>query len=505
MPGGSGHVTSNVAVDQSSCGIVPLDVELIVDRSGSMSAAGNATGGKTRIEWAHIAADGLVDQLDTHGGVGTGQRHHIGVSSYGGNPGSAGSATVNNALDGSGAASVKSSIDGLSGAGNTPLRQGMAVGASDMNAGARTTDFGLAVQHIIIILSDGRPNPDNTSASGGRPTAANITSFQAAADSVYSILIGVAGGTGANAIDPALMQSLVSGSGAYYQVTSGSDLPDVFSKIFQDIACPAHLTLVKHLAGDGNASATDWTLSAKSGDQVVLSGAGGASGDVPAGAYGLSESTGPANYDAGSWSCDGGKLDGSSVTLAAGESATCQITNTYNPPPPPIPGALVITKTLAGDLTGFAGGDFTFSVVCGDTTYDPITINLASGSKSAPAITDIPAGTECTVTETSKANPGAHASWDVVAVGQATISEDEQSTVTITNTRAYNPPSPTGSVGGETGKPHVTPPSTSTIGSSDGTTGSSPLLLIIGMAALMASILFATPRRVAVRIEKDER
>ena len=49
----------------------------------------------------------------------------------------------------------------------------------------------------------------------------------------------------------------------------------------------------------------------------------------PAGTYTLAESGGPAGYTAGAWSCTGGTLAGSSLVLAAGDSASCSITNTF--------------------------------------------------------------------------------------------------------------------------------------------------------------------------------
>ena len=46
-----------------------------------------------------------------------------------------------------------------------------------------------------------------------------------------------------------------------------------------------------------------------------------------AGSYVLSESDGPDGYTAGAWACDGGSLQGATLTLALGESATCAITS----------------------------------------------------------------------------------------------------------------------------------------------------------------------------------
>ena len=53
----------------------------------------------------------------------------------------------------------------------------------------------------------------------------------------------------------------------------------------------AHLTLAKTVVntGGGTAVATNWTLTASAGSTVVLSGAGGASGDLTAGTYTLAE------------------------------------------------------------------------------------------------------------------------------------------------------------------------------------------------------------------------
>ncbi|MCX6753448.1 MAG: hypothetical protein NTV03_00050, partial [Candidatus Nomurabacteria bacterium] len=92
------------------------------------------------------------------------------------------------------------------------------------------------------------------------------------------------------------------------------------------------LTLEKVVVG-GSYDATDWTLTATG--PTGFSGVGptvnnGASFD--AGTYNLSE-TGPTGYTASDWVCVGGTtVDGDTVSLALGESATCTITNTYIDP-----------------------------------------------------------------------------------------------------------------------------------------------------------------------------
>ena len=221
------------AVADTGCGIVPLDVELVIDRSGSMGEAQNASGTppQVRMYYAKAAAHDLVDTLNSEGGVGGSGRHHVGLSSFGND-----NATTNLALGTSSATSVGSAIDALNANGNTPLRQGMAAGAADMTAHKRTTADDLTVQHVIIFVSDGRPNPDSTGAGGARPTAQNISDFLGSADAVYSIAIGQ-GGSGSNAVDLPLMQSLAKPAANYYHVVNASDLQNVFSQITTDITC----------------------------------------------------------------------------------------------------------------------------------------------------------------------------------------------------------------------------------------------------------------------------
>lgn len=237
----------------AGCGLKPLDVELIIDRSGSMGETQWATGGHVRLYWAKQAADDLVDSLDATGGVGGGSNlHHVGLSKFGNS-----SASVDLALGTSSAGTVKSHIDALTSAGNTPLRQGMAAGAGDMNANGQATRSGLPVKHVIILLSDGRPNPDNTNLSGSRPTQANIDDFRASADVVYSIAVGE-GGTGLSQVDLGLMQDLAKPASAYRHVLDGNDLPSLFSDIFEEIACTPGIKIVK--------SADPDTLPAGGGD-----------------------------------------------------------------------------------------------------------------------------------------------------------------------------------------------------------------------------------------------
>ena len=107
------------------------------------------------------------------------------------------------------------------------------------------------------------------------------------------------------------------------------------------------LTLIKNVdnTGGGSADASAWTLEA-AGTSGGFSGNGAPATGIVATLgpntvtadvqYTLSESNGPANYSAGSWSCSidqGDAVVGNTITLQNGESGVCEITNTYNPEP----------------------------------------------------------------------------------------------------------------------------------------------------------------------------
>ncbi|HUO40119.1 MAG TPA: VWA domain-containing protein, partial [Mycobacterium sp.] len=234
-----------------ACGNIPLDVEIILDTSGSMGSNYSGSPSHTRLYWAQQAADQLVDQLQANGGVGSGGIHEVGLTTFSGT-----TSTVRLALGASDATTVKNAINATTASGNTPFKTGMATGAADLTAHKRTLVNGLTVKHVIIFLSDGRPNPDQsgrtglvaTNNSSERPTQANLDSFRAAADSIYSIAIGSGGGSGANLVDLGLMQLLAKSdgtSGGYYNVVDASLLPTLFSTIFQQIACTPSIAVSK--------------------------------------------------------------------------------------------------------------------------------------------------------------------------------------------------------------------------------------------------------------------
>jgi hypothetical protein len=247
----------------------------------------------------------------------------------------------------------------------------------------------------------------------------------------------------------------------------------------------------------------------------------------------------PAGYTAWvpSYSTDGGVT---SVTSTVPGAVTVTNTTTLIPPDQ---GNFQFSKTIGGNLTGWSGGQFPFTVTCGDNTPVSVTLTVgATGSAvSSQSFGPYDPGTSCSVTEGSLPAAGTYASWVnspsySPTSGSATIVSGQTVTVAVTNTRTYSPPivpravppvvppvvpvvqtptptssveaatsmpSPTGSVLSATSKPHVTPPTTATI---DSTTGGQPAssvwLVLLALAGLLGSILLLTPVPARARRER---
>jgi hypothetical protein len=134
------------------------------------------------------------------------------------------------------------------------------------------------------------------------------------------------------------------------------------------------LTLSKTVVNTngGTKVASDFTLSATATGQTTVSGTAGTSTTSLTGSYGptnivgnveytLSESGGGTAYTAGTWSCSGTGVTWSSstptkVTVAAGGSATCSITNTANIAAPSIASVMKWTLNDRLTLTGYRSG-----------------------------------------------------------------------------------------------------------------------------------------------------
>ena len=120
----------------------------------------------------------------------------------------------------------------------------------------------------------------------------------------------------------------------------------------------AQLTLVKEVVNDdgGTADPSDWILTADGPTPVEgLSGSDDVTAvDVPPGDYTLGESEGPDGYVPSGWTCTAGVLSGDVLTLAAGQNATCTITNNDSPEVPGEPAHLTLVKQVVNDDGGTA-------------------------------------------------------------------------------------------------------------------------------------------------------
>jgi choice-of-anchor A domain-containing protein len=205
------------------------------------------------------------------------------------------------------------------------------------------------------------------------------------------------------------------------------------------------LTLVKHVVntGGGTAAPGDWTLTAAGPDTVTGPGnsASVTTVTVDTGDYDLSESGGPADYTAGSWSCTGGTLTGTTVTVATDADVTCEITNTYSPPPVPT-GTLTLVKHVVNAGGGTAApGDWTLSAD-GPTSF--------SGAGNSAAVTGVVVGTgDYDLSESGGPVDYTAGSWSCtggsIAGSTVTVGNGENVTCDITNTYSP-PPAPTGTL-----------------------------------------------------------
>jgi Prealbumin-like fold domain/Putative peptidoglycan binding domain len=107
----------------------------------------------------------------------------------------------------------------------------------------------------------------------------------------------------------------------------------------------AGLTLHKEVINNNGGTATASSFQALVDGQPV---AWDSSLPKPAGTYLLAEVANVSGYEASSWSCDGGTLDGDSITIAEGELVVCTITNDDKAP------SLTLVKQVINDNGGTA-------------------------------------------------------------------------------------------------------------------------------------------------------
>ncbi|WP_104161802.1 thioester domain-containing protein [Arthrobacter sp. ZGTC212] len=143
------------------------------------------------------------------------------------------------------------------------------------------------------------------------------------------------------------------------------------------------------------------------------------------------------------------------VTIPAGDGAEATVTNTYTF----APGTLTVTKSITGEAAG-EQGEVILQVLCGpDGSVLDTTVTIPAGSTGDVPTTfeDLPAGTECTVTEpTSGATETVLVSTELP--DPVTIPAADGAEATVTNTYTFAPgtltvtKSITGEAAGEQGE-----------------------------------------------------
>ena len=196
-------------------------------------------------------------------------------------------------------------------------------------------------------------------------------------------------------------------------------------------AIAPELTLVKVVDNGttgGTALATAWTLSATG--PITISGRTGEAAvtgaPVQVGSYALAEAGGPAGYQASAWSCVGGTSSPADITLAAGERATCTITNTAIGP------TLTLVKVVDNGTTGATATPADWTLAAAGPT--PLT-----GTSGTPAVTGaaVQVG-DYGLSESGGPTGYTASAWVCVGApvtsGTVTIGLDQDVTCTITNT-----------------------------------------------------------------------
>jgi hypothetical protein len=252
----------------------------------------------------------------------------------------------------------------------------------------------------------------------------------------------VAAQAGALAASPVLLgETFVTGNAAEFTSTlscvktsDGSTLPlsanTVTVPADSDVQCRfenrkrPYLTLDKQvldLPGASSPPASSWILQANGGALGVISGSSGDAAVINVlareGSYALSESGGVAGYAPGAWTCIGtAGLGGATVNLAAGDVATCRVTNTR------ITGSLSLSTTISGAPPG-QPWQYTLAATGANVASclpTPLTASVPAGGGStvmAPLPSHATDGSPCSYTLNQVPQPG----WVIDAAASSAL------------------------------------------------------------------------------------
>ena len=275
------------------------------------------------------------------------------------------------------------------------------------------------------------PSPGSVKIVKVAPASQSATVFHFSIDctnptNTYSAQITGSGNTTVNDIPagsscqvsetsaPSVDNVAVSPSGTF-TVTSGQTVTVTVTNSLK----PGSLKITK-VAPAGSTDTYDFTVTCTNDPNSPYSPSITGSGDttisgIPAG----SECT-VAETDPGATYNTPGYSPSNKVTIAANDTVTVTVTNTLKP------GGLTVTKAAPADSTE----QFSFTVTCSGDPNSPYSFQI-TGSDSH-TVTGIPAGTSCTVAETS---PGSD--WNAPQYSPnatVTVQANDTVTVTVTNT-----------------------------------------------------------------------
>lgn len=194
------------------------------------------------------------------------------------------------------------------------------------------------------------------------------------------------------------------------------------------------LTLIKNVINDngGDATANQWmfaasgdggfgntSLSAISTENGFDSSASTGAQTVQAGvSYGLSESSTPGGYAAGSWTCtgSGGTQDGNNITLTLAANVTCRLTNND------IGATLELIKNVKNDNGGInSASDWTLSATgtggFTDASLSSITAESGFDSSATTGAQTVQAGVLYTLSESATPTGYTAGDWECTGTG----------------------------------------------------------------------------------------
>lgn len=218
--------SSTVEDSDGELGGTPLDVEFVIDESGSMGQPCTSSDDCTqRIDYATSAARSFVGSMPS-------AKARAGVVGYYDDPSTpTKDTTLYQSLTGSKGV-INASIDGLDSrpGATTPIGEGLNKALNDIESNSDTDH-----ERVVILLSDGQNNEHDGITCGWLTDCSLHPNNQAdrAADmtnvTIYTVGVG-------NDVNQGLMQSIAAKTGgSYYPVDDAENIEDAFDSIYREV------------------------------------------------------------------------------------------------------------------------------------------------------------------------------------------------------------------------------------------------------------------------------